>query len=166
MCSRLKLLWNIDEKTIEDLLRALSRMVRLYIFLSLLTILSMYTSIVDDNLFYTIYNCGILVLYALYVYILRVVTVGVPSKSTEEIDTNVKHIDRIPMLKMGRGIVILIAVAYTLKMIFEFLDQGSYFNLAISLFSVLIQFSTLFIMSKLKSKIELDEALLQSQYLI
>jgi hypothetical protein len=165
MCSRLKLLWNIDEKSIEEVLIVLARMGRIYLILSLLSLLYIYMAVEDDDLFDIGYECGILVLFVGYVCILRSVTAGVPPVSSPVVsvhncNSELDHTARIPKLKVAGCIVLLISTAYAVKMIYYFMDDGNYVDLALSFISILIQVSTLYVLAKLINKITFASELL------
>lgn len=165
MCSRIKLIWNIDDKSIEEVLAVLARMGRLYFILSLLCLLYIYMAVEDDELFEIIYECGILVLFVCYVYILRTVTEGVNPTSTNTTPlfaSDPNHPARIPKLKAASFIVILISIAYSVKMVYYFIDEVVYLDLALSLLSIMIQLSTLYVITKLITKIKFAEGLLSA----
>lgn len=165
MCSRCRLVWNIDDKSVEEVLRAVARMGRIYVILAVLSLFSIYTAIKDDDLFEILYECGILVLFVAYAYVLKVVTEGVPPPAdpSPPLSSELNHPARIPKLKAALGIVSLISVAYTLKMVYYGLEDFSYMNLVLSLISVLIQFSTLYVLNKLIMKINFAEGLLSAE---
>lgn len=150
MCSRLKLVWNIDEKTIEEVLAALARMGRLYYFLSILSFFYIYKAFTDDEIFEIVYECCILILFVAYIYVLTKVT-------KTPLDNDLNHSARIPKLKLAGGIVLSISMAYTAKMIYYLLDDFIVVDLILSLLSILIQFSTLYVLDKLINKITFAE---------
>jgi hypothetical protein len=158
----MKLMWNIDEKSVEEVLRVLARMGRLYFILSLFSLLAIYMAVEDNDLFEVVYECGILILFVAYVYVLRTVTAGVPLESNSDPLINMSngdlnHTTRIPKLKAAGCIVILISVAYTIKMIYTFLDDAVYLDLALSFVSIVVQLSTLYVLFKLIDKITFAE---------
>ena len=148
MCSRLKLVWNIDEKTVEEVLAALARMRRLYLFLTLLSFYYIYRAVVDDDIFEIVYECCILILFVAYIYAL--------AKATP-LDHSISHTARIPKLKGAGFVVIFISIAYTAKMVYNALDNFIVVDLVLSLFSISIQISTLYVLDKLINKITFAE---------
>lgn len=155
MCSRCKLLWNIEEKTIEEVLTALSRMARLYIILAVFSIFYIYKAVINDHLFDIVYECCILILFVLYVYFLRVMTAGLSSASPTAplLDSDATHTSRIPDIKKAGVVVILISIAYSARIVYYALDDFSAPDMTVSLVSLLIQLSTLYLLNKLINKI-------------
>ena len=164
MCSRFKLLWNIDEKTVEEVLTALARMGRLYFLLSLLSMFHLYKAVVDDDWFEVVYECCILILFVGYVYILRSVTAGIPPASSSTtgtlLNTDFNHATRIPKLKQAGCIVVLISMAYIAKIVYYIFDDFDVVNTCLSLISVFIQISTLYLLVKLVDKITFAEGMM------
>lgn len=170
ICSRVALLKNINELSIEEVLLVLSRMGRLYVFLALLSIFNIYAAIKDSKPWSMVYECVMLVIFVAYWYILRLATKGIPNKTSDSegghteppSEGDLDHTERLPKLKVAVMIVCWLIVMYTVKMVFNFLSSGSFADLALSIFSILIQFSTLFVLFKLCNKIEETNGLLAS----
>lgn len=168
MCIRkLKLLWHINERSCDEILVVLGRMSRLYVILSLLSLFYIYLAVKDNDIFEIAYECVLIMLFVGYVAFLRELTKGVLPQIAEgdrlslttimsgDVKSN-KH--RLAPLRYSALMVFLIATMYAIKMIYYVVESFNYLDLVLSLISIFIQLSTLFVLVKLRSKIDAENS--------
>jgi hypothetical protein len=135
MCNKFRLIYNIENVPLEDIVTYLKRLVRIYLILIVLSIIDIVTSDKDMSVTF------ILSIVALALYVLNLFSVKLVSEKPTI------HTSILPLITVS--ILWLFNIA---QIIINVVMFKNYFAL-ISLISVVIQMTTIYLLHKLREKI-------------
>jgi uncharacterized protein YacL len=154
-CSRVSLLRDIDNKTVDEISSFLRRSYRIYYLLLFSALVNAGYNYYHHSLYAGIYDSITVVLFILFIFLFRSLTIqdGKDKQAT---------IQDLPYIHYSIGTVALIALLYLANIIYELVGSLNFLFL-INVISVLIQLSTLFILLKYKEKVKATENLIQDE---